>query len=308
VTRALVLDAGSSWAAYQVGALGKIVRDQDDAFDLYAGTGIGAMNAAFVACGALGALEDLWDGIGLRALVRPSLRRPWVGPLDGAPQRRAIAAHVSEDALAARGARLLVSTLDLRAGEQRVLEYPGCHIGLVDGLMAAVATPGLVAPMRHGDALLAEGTLVETLLLDEVLRRAPDHVLVVASAGPGGGPRRRYATWRAVADRALVLNLGHDLDRALQTHRVNGRVRRAHDEAREALLAGIDAHVGDTALAARLREAIAAAHATAAVPDVRTIAPSRELGYPLWRFPRRRLREARTLGRADAEAVLGGRA
>jgi predicted acylesterase/phospholipase RssA len=296
MTRALVLNAGASWAAYQVGALGWVVRERVPSFDLVAGTGIGAMNAAFVGCGELDALEAFWRRLRAWRLVRPTLRRPWLGPMDGAPQRRAIAAHVAEDKLAARGTTLLVSTLDLQAGEQRVLEYPGSDVPLVDGLMAAVATPGLVAPVVHGGRRLAEGTLVESFLLRTVLAREPDEVVAIAPALPHEAPRRRYATWRAVSERALAVNLDHDVTSALAHTRTAERVTAARTHVRDALLALTD----DEAV----RERIAAIYGEPRAPVLHAVTPSGELGYPLWSFPRARMRAAAAMGRADAEAAF----
>jgi len=306
MSRALVLNAGASWAAYQAGALRHVVSERRLDFELCAGTGIGAMNAAFVACGQFDALAEVWRRMAVRRLVRPTLRRPWAGPLSGAPQRAAISAHVSEERLAARGARLLVSTLDLRAGRQRVLEYPESDVPLLDGLMAAVATPGLVAPLDRDDAQLAEGTLVDSFLLREVLARGPDEVVAIAVVSPEGPPPRRYGTWRAVSDRALVLNLDHDVRSAF----AHARARTDADEARRRAAGQLQALLGervpDAALAGALQARIAEAYARPPAPRVTAIVPSRELGYPLWRFPRRGMRAAAELGYGDARTALAG--
>jgi predicted acylesterase/phospholipase RssA len=306
VRRALVLNAGAAWAAYQVGALRHLVGERRTDFDLLAGTGTGAMNAAFVACGEFEALVDLWRRMTARRLVRPTLRRWWAGPLSGAPQRAAIAAHVSEERLAERGARLLVSTLDLRAGALRVLDYPGDDLPLVDGLMAAVATPGLVAPLDHDGAQLAEGTLVDSFLLREVLARGPEEVIAIAAGLPSGAtPARRYRTWRAVSDRALALNLDHDVRSALDDAAAAAQVVAARQALAGRLRTLVAERVPDGADEVSAR--IDALEADRAAPLLTAIRPSRELGYPLWRFPRRRLRAAVALGQDDARAALASR-
>lgn len=306
MSRALVLNAGASWAAYQVGALRHVIGDRGLRFELLAGTGIGAMNAAFVACGQFEALGELWRRMALRRLVRPTLRRWWLGPLSGNPQRAAIAPHVSEERLTARGARLLVSTLDLRSGGPRVLEYPGADVPLLDGLMAAVSTPGLIAPLDREGAQLADGTLVESFLLRYILARAPDEVVAIAVASPRGAPPRRYDTWRAVSDRALVLNLDHDVRSALEHADRVAEVAAARRRAADGLLALVGDRVGDTRLAGELQNRIGAVYGGTEASQVTAITPSRELGYPLWRFPRRGMRAAAELGYADARAALAG--
>jgi predicted acylesterase/phospholipase RssA len=307
VRRALVLNAGASWAAYQVGALRHVVGERRMEFDLLAGTGIGAMNAAFVACGQFEALGDLWRRMSVRRLVRPTVRRWWAGPLSGAPQRAAIAAHVSEERLAERGARLLVSTVDLRAGALRVLEYPGEDLPLVDGLMAAVATPGLVAPLDRDGAQLAEGTLVDSFLLREVLARGPEEIIAVAAGLPSRAtPARRYRTWRAVSERALALNLDHDVRSALDDAAAATQVVAARQALAARLRALVTERIPDGS--DELRARIDALDADRAAPPLTAIRPSRELGYALWRFPRRRLRAAATLGHDDARAALASEA
>lgn len=303
MTRALVLNAGSSWAAYQIGALGWVAR-KEPSFDLVAGTGIGAMNGAFVACGQLEALEESWSRIRVIDLVRPALRRPWLGPLVGTPQRRLIASHVSEEALRSRGTTLLVSTLDLQAGEERILEYPGCNIPIVDGLMAAVATPGAVAPYEAAGHQLGEGTLVDSFLLRDVMRRGPAEVVAIAAAPPPVSAPCRYRTWRAVAERALALNMGHDVVAALEDARMQVAVASARERAHDGLTALVDGQDLDPDLAETLRERIAAVYDGSPPTLVQAITPSRELGYPLWSFRRRALSEAMALGRQDARVAL----
>jgi predicted acylesterase/phospholipase RssA len=308
VSRALVLNAGASWAAYQVGALRHVVGERGLRFDLLAGTGIGAMNAAFVACGEFEALGEVWRRMSLRRLVRPTLRRWWLGPLSGDPQRAAIAPHISEERLAARGARLLVNTLDLRSGGQRVLEYPGADVPLLDGLMAAVATPGLIAPLDRDGAQLMEGTLVESFLLRDVLVRRPDKVVAIAVVSPRRAPHRRYDTWRAVSARALALNLDHDVRSALEHADRTAGVAAAQQRAAEGLLALVSDRVSDPRLAAELQDRIGTLYGGAAAPAMTTITPSRALGYPLWRFSQRELRAAAELGYADARTAFAARA
>src|SRR2546421_9872687 len=99
--RALVPNSGAWWAAYQIGALRHLVVDRAMHFELLAGTGIGAMNAALVACGEFSALEAFWKRIRIGSLITFNWRTPWrEGPCTGTPQRRFIAAHVSEKKLA----------------------------------------------------------------------------------------------------------------------------------------------------------------------------------------------------------------
>lgn len=316
MTRALVLNACSSWAAYQVGALRHLVVERGLHFDLCAGTGIGAMNAALVGCGQVAALERFWRHIGLRRLVAPNWDTPWrEGPLTGVPQRRFIAAHVSDERLRARGVTLLLNVLNVRTGREEVLRYPGGagQLPLVDALMAAVATPGLCRPIADRGRHLGEGTLITSFLLPAVLRDAGeiDEIVAIAPALPPGGIPRRYTTWWAVLERALAMNLAHDvraaLDEAEKVTAATGAFRHVR-----ALVPARVADAAGPALGERLRADLEAIYRRSAFPlqhsagpAVRAIAPSRDLGYPLWRFRRGDLARARDLGYRDAHAAMG---
>ena len=107
------------------------------------------------------------------------------------PQRRFVAEHVSERALIANGATLAVTTFDLMTGEEVVHRYPGDPLPIVDAVMAAVATPGLLAPQRSGDRLLAEATLIESVPVAAIPTDDPPERVVGVLAGiPLDGPSR----------------------------------------------------------------------------------------------------------------------
>ncbi len=70
MTRALVLSSGLGAAAYQIGALQHLLQERRWHFDVCAGTGLGAINAAGVACGEFAALQTFWQHIGWRKFDR----------------------------------------------------------------------------------------------------------------------------------------------------------------------------------------------------------------------------------------------
>lgn len=303
---ALVLNAGSSWAAYQVGVL-RALADMGRRVDLWAGTGIGAMNAALAACGEVSALEDFWDGLSTRRLLSLS-RRPWRGALfAGAPQRRFLRAHVSDARLAAREAQVLVSTMALGSGRIEVLRYPGADVPLADGVMAAVATPGLVAPVEHAGRQRAEGTFVDALLMEQVLAEQPADVVLVAPVGGAATGAGRYSTWHAVGARALAVNQAEDVRRAVELAgrtEVAAAAFRAVGRLPERLAAMAPGTVRE-----RVADEVGAVYAASAFPlrrpsGPRLVALTADVGYPPWRFRPVELSEARFRGEADAHAAL----
>jgi predicted acylesterase/phospholipase RssA len=290
MTRALVLNAGASWCAYQVGALRQLVDERRYHFDICAGTGIGAMNAAFVACGRLPALDEFWARLRLLDLV-PSRRR------------RFMAAHLDEGMLAERGTTLVVTAMNLQEGRPEVLRYPGARLPLVDGLLAAGALPGMTTPVPLGGDQLVEGTLIDGVPMAPVLALHPDEIVAVLPMLPaGGGPVRRYGTWRAVGRRALEVNQSEDGRRGLADAAEAAAEARAYRRAGDGLTtaaAGLD---DGGALAGRLRGLVEAAQ-PAEGPRVLTIRPADPLPYPMWRFRTSDLAAAVRLGERDARAA-----
>jgi NTE family protein len=313
VRRALVLNAALGWGAYQAGAIRHLVVERGLRFDLCAGTGIGAMNAALVACGAVGALEEFWSHARLRSLLRPNLRHPWRdGPCSGAPQRRFIAGHVHEDALRERRVELWVSTFDVQRGLEEVLVYPGCELPLTDALMAAAATPGLLPPVVHRGRQLAEGTMISGFLLPSVVRADVEEVVAVGAAiRPGRAPARRYRTWRAVLQRALTMNQAHDVLDGLRDADTVAAAAAAFRRLEAELPGRAAAAVGDPATSDAVRDALDQVYRSsrfplrrAAGPVVHAITPSIDLDYPMWRFRGADLAWARALGHRDARTAL----
>ncbi|HZB40731.1 MAG TPA: patatin-like phospholipase family protein [Ilumatobacter sp.] len=299
MTDALLLNAGASWAAYQVGAIEHLMGERRMRFDCFVGCGIGAMHAALLACGAHDRIGEFWNSISTLKLVRPNLRTPWRAPMVGTPQRRFVAEHVSEAALTANRATLAVTTFDLMTGDEVVHRYPGDPLPIVDAVMTAVATPGLIAPRRSGDRLLAEATLIDSVPLAAISSHdPPDRVVGVLAGIPlaNEGAPRRYRTWRAVADRAFEINLAHDSRRAIERSTDASRWS-ADATAVAADLADIAGE--DRELTARFKEAIGPLDMPAP-PQFVWISPSKRLGYPLWRFPTKSMHEARRLGHDDA--------
>jgi predicted acylesterase/phospholipase RssA len=311
--RALILNSGLSWTAYQIGVLRHLVIDQALHFDICAGTGIGAVSAAFVACGEFVALETFWKQIGLRQLGSFNWRTPWQGLFTGAPQRRFIAAHIHEEKLAARGGTLLVSTMNLQTGREQVMTYPGSDLPLEDALMAAIATCGLFPPVLYQHQQLADATFINSFMLPTVLQQPIEEVIAVAVAIQRGvHSQRRYKTWPAIFERALYMNLAHDVRGALdEGERVSGAAE-AFRHVSSQLPARLGEHITNAAQREQLLHKVSGIYCNSSYPLKRTkgplikiITPSRDLDYPLWRFRSRDLASAKALGYQDARVVIG---
>lgn len=292
----LLLNAGASWAAYQIGAIEHLVEELGLEFDSYLGCGIGAMNAALLACGEYDALIRFWDSISARRLIRPNVTSPWKALARNTPQRHFVEEHVHERALIERGTTLSFTTFDLLTGDEIVHRFPGDEVPIVDALMAAVATPGLLAPLRAGARMLAEATLIDSVPFAAIRQNeVPQRVVGILAGMPlDGHAPNRLTTWRAVGARSLEINLANDARRAIETSRRAASWRQDSAALRAELLA--------------LAPQSATAQFDAATkplegvdpPSYVWITPSEPLGYPLWRFPRQKMHAARLLGRHDA--------
>ncbi|MGH2899125.1 MAG: patatin-like phospholipase family protein, partial [Solirubrobacteraceae bacterium] len=259
--RALVVNAGASWAAYQIGALRHLVRDKTMRFDVCVGAGIGAMNAACVACGAFDALDEFWSDIGWLSLLRPNWLAPWRAPMQAGPQRRFIERHVGEDRLRARETKLVFGALDLEGGRVSLWSYPGGGPPLIDTLMGAVAFPGMTPPGSAPGGQWVEATIGRGFLLSDVIDEPVDEIVVIGAAATKPG-RRTPPTknWRTAMARTFALNQSHDVWHELDV----ARGRLAAMQARTALeheYARLCEAIPDRELADRLGASLAKAHA-----------------------------------------------
>jgi len=71
--RALVLTGAGALGAYEAGAAIALLR-AGERFDIICGTSIGAINAAFIAMGAIDELDEVWHSIARYRLIRPGKR------------------------------------------------------------------------------------------------------------------------------------------------------------------------------------------------------------------------------------------
>ncbi len=311
--RALVLNSGLSWTAYQIGALQHLINERALHFDICAGTGIGAVSAAFVACGEFAALQAGWKRIAVPRLTNFNWRTPWRGLFTGALQRRFIAAHIHEEKLVAQGVTLVISAMNLQTGREQVMTYPGGELPLVDALMAATATCGIYPPVLYHQQQLADATFINSFLLPTILQQPVEEVIAVAVAiQRGSRTQRPYKTWPIVFERALQMNLAHDVWSAFdEADKVSGGAA-AFRHVSTQLPARLGEHIVDPVLREQLLNKVSAVYCNSSYSLkrakellIRTITPSRALDYPLWRFSAKDLTAAKVLGYQDARRFIG---
>ncbi len=313
MTRALVLSSGLGAAAYQIGALRHWINERHLHFDVCAGSGLGAINAAFVACGEFAALQSLWQRIGWRKLIAFNWQSPLRdGPFTTAPLKRFLAKHLSEDKLIKAGSRLTFSCLNLQTGREEISTFPGSPLPLIDVLGAAFGVPGLTAPLRVHHQQWTDASYVNSFMLRHLVRDgAADEVWAIATSSTetvvAQAPRRRYATWRAVAARGLQLNQAHDVWRGLSEARQLSAAAQAHQFVRAQLPDRLAEKISDPILRERVRERITRVFdqttfpLKSRAPIVHPLTPSRLLTASTWRFHRADIDAAQQLGYRDAQ-------
>lgn len=316
MTRALVLSSGLGSAAYQIGALRHLLQERRLHFDVCTGTGLGAINAAFVACGEFTALHDFWQHIGWRKLAAFNWRSPWSnGPFTTAPLKNFLAAHLSESKLAAAGTQLKFTCLNLQTGREEVVTFPGSTLPLIDVLAAAFGVPGLTALLSVRHQQWVDASFVNSFMLRAIVRKcAVDEVWAIATSPIKSvviqAPHQRYPHWRAVAARGLQLNQAHDVWSGLSEARQLSAAATAHQHVRAQLPDRLAGSITDPIVRERVRERVARIFDQSTFPMkrdrgpiVHAITPSRLLTTSTWRFRRSDIEAAQQLGYQDARAL-----
>ena len=311
---ALVLSSGAAWTAYQIGALEYLTDERDLRFSLCAGTGMGAMNAAFVACGEFRVLRERWESMGWTQLVRPNWSHPWKdAPLVSSPQRRFIERYVSEQKLQTLGNRLIFSALELRTGEERLFAYPGDNVPLIDALMGAVALPGGTPPCKIDGKCFVEGTFVNTFVLNRVIEHYPADAYYAIANLPAGSDStsedRQYRNWRQVLMRTIQLNLSRDIRREISDAHQYFRSRKAYVEVVHYIRENANRVAEETSRTNTMLEEIEdnLDHSPSekhGIPEFFPIVSSEGIKTPLWSFRSRWIRHLREMGYRDARDAL----
>lgn len=224
----LVLTSGGADGAFGAGVLaGWSTSGRRPVFDIVAGTSTGALQAtpAFLGSDWDGLLEQVYTTTRTRDVFRSNGVKTLLGSgyYDPAPLRRLLLDHVTEPMLDevvkahAQGRRLYVATTDMTAGravfwDMGAIAASGANRRnhYVDVLVASVAVPGLVEPVRvvdarsgarsvHSDGGVKAPVPLESFMLDR-RQAGRGHVWVIAN-----GHVSRDAALRSEASSTLAL-------------------------------------------------------------------------------------------------------
>ena len=182
---AVVLSGGGSLGAVQAGML-LALGDAHVAADLYVGSSVGALNAAYIAghpgTSGAGQLAQIWTTLD-REDVFPTdaarVLRAMIGRTSGLadprPLQQLVRRHLGYERLEDAARRVVVVATDVLTGTEVALsEGPA-----VDAVMASAALPAVFPPVNIGPRLLMDGGVVNNTPISVARQLGADTIYVL---------------------------------------------------------------------------------------------------------------------------------
>jgi NTE family protein len=183
---AFVLSGGASLGALHVGML-RALYERDIAADLLVATGLGALNAAFVASrpqtsATAAELARVWHSIH-REDVFPVSVRTLVGGFSGQRNhlvsdlalRRQVRRYIEFEDLAEASVPLHLLAFDVMEGcEELLSEGPA-----LDSIAAAAALPGVFPPVPIGERRLIDGSVVNNTPISHAVALGAERIYIL---------------------------------------------------------------------------------------------------------------------------------
>lgn len=177
---ALVLCGGGSRGAVEIGFYRALV-EMGVPIDLIVGSSIGALNGAFIAAGvSVNEIYELWRsvsfrdifGLNWRALLNP---RKADSIYDNRKLRRFLERHLPARRFEDLRMPLTIVATDLETGECVRLEQGD----LIEAVLASVAVPGLLPPVRIEGRRLFDGGIANNLPFDVAVEKDATVILAM---------------------------------------------------------------------------------------------------------------------------------
>jgi NTE family protein len=191
LTTAFVMAGGASLGALQVGML-RALYERDILPDLFVGTSVGALNAAFVTSRpqevvTADELARIWTGVE-RQDVFPLDVYMLVGGLSGwrdhvvGPHalKRIVRRHIGFDDLAESPIPIHVVAFDLISGREVLLSSGPA----VDAVLAATAIPGILPPVRMGGRRLVDAGVANNTPISHAVALGAQRIYVLPTQDP----------------------------------------------------------------------------------------------------------------------------
>lgn len=223
MTTAFVFSGGASLGATQAGML-QALYERDIRPDLFVGTSVGALNAAFAAgrpstVDTAIELQRTWLGLTRSQVFPASPLTAALGALGvrdhsfpSSGLRRVIERHCDFARLEEAAVPVHVVAADVLTGEEVRLS----HGPVVDALLASAAIPGVFPPVARDGRLLMDGGIVNNAPITHAIELGADRVLVLCAMGPPrlqAAPRGALAAGISAIARTITRRLEEDLAR-----------------------------------------------------------------------------------------------
>lgn len=211
---ALVLSGGGSKGAYQAGFYDEL-RKAEVPINIISGVSVGALNAAYIACGKGNQLIMLW-----KLMSRDRIYRKRLGGILGAylcgrnalydtmPLRRLINEEIDFDRLRASHIMLRVSCCDVLTGKTVMF----CNRGVdTQVLMGTCAIPGMFPPVPYEDALLIDGGIKNNMPIGAAIDAGADVVICINTVPQQQQETMYRRTWLDILMRAAHIEIADNM-------------------------------------------------------------------------------------------------
>jgi len=185
--KALVLSGGGSKGAFQLGAMKRLIRFEGNRYDIFCGTSVGALNAAYMSqyspdtqSDGLGSLIGTWVGLKQKdvytswPILGPVLGLFRKGLYDASPLKNLIKKHINPNRIITQ---LRLATVSLSSGALRVFTEEDSNI--LDAVYASAAYPVMFQPTKIGKEWYTDGGLRDLTPLKQAIEAGADEIHII---------------------------------------------------------------------------------------------------------------------------------
>lgn len=217
--RGLVLSGGGSKGAYQVGALRRLLVDQNRDYDIVCGVSVGALNGAMMCQAPLGSpaqaygkLTEIWDNVTPNKVWNYRflwyIAALWSSSVyDSSPLEAWVRRMLDVDAVRASKRKLRVGAVNWRTAEYRAADETSKD--LAEWVLASASFPVFFKPVEIEGDEWTDGGVRNVTPLGEAIRAGATEIDVIMTSNPEDRkmwkPKGISALWRAL--RAIEIAL-----------------------------------------------------------------------------------------------------